>query len=86
MLNRLYLDYYRGPTHFWTELGLVFRNCRKYNTDEESDIRVLCDTLREASIVLYGDWHRISLDNYNYLSRLAQPNPESDEYVMEKVR
>ena len=39
--------------------SLVFKNCRKYNTDEASDIRVLCDTLREAAILLYRDWHCI---------------------------
>ena len=59
VLNRLYLEYYRGADHFWTELGLVFRNCRKYNSDEESDIRVLCDTLREAAILLYRDWFEL---------------------------
>ena len=59
VLNRLYLEYYRGYTHFWTELGLVFKNCRRFNTNEESDIRVLGDTLREAAILLYKDWHTL---------------------------
>jgi chromodomain-helicase-DNA-binding protein 7 len=53
VLNRLYLDYYVQPKNFWYELGLVFKNCRLYNRDEESEIRTLCDTLREAAIVLY---------------------------------
>lgn len=31
--NRVYLGYYRDSTTFWNELGLVFKNCRKYNND-----------------------------------------------------
>ena len=53
ILNRIYLDYYVQFKNFWYELGLVFKNCRAYNTDKESEIRILCDTLREAAILLY---------------------------------
>jgi len=53
VLNRVYLDYYEQPKNFWYELGLVFRNCRTYNVDEDSEIRTLCDTLRELAMVLY---------------------------------
>jgi hypothetical protein len=57
VFHRLYLDAYLGPRHFWTELGLVFKNCRKYNGDESCDLRILCDTLREAALILYLEWH-----------------------------
>ena len=53
IINRLYLDYYKNSKSFWNDLGLVFKNCRKYNEDEKSDIRILIDTLRECVIVLY---------------------------------
>lgn len=53
VLNRLYLDYYTSFFKFWEELGFIFKNCRKFNKNPNSDIRILCDTLREASIVLY---------------------------------
>jgi len=31
--NRLYLGYYKEFHSFWQDLGLVFKNCRKYNQD-----------------------------------------------------
>ena len=69
-LNRLYLDYYPSSKNFWYELGLVFRNCRIYNQDEESEIRILCDTLREAAIVLYKEWQLHQGKRYRYLLQL----------------
>lgn len=53
ILNRLYLDFYQDFEKFWQDLGLVFKNCRKFNKKENSDIRICCDTLREVAIVLY---------------------------------
>ena len=53
IMNRIYLDYYKNCQLFWNDLGLVFKNCRKFNVDETSDIRILCDTLRELAIDLY---------------------------------
>jgi hypothetical protein len=53
ILNLLYLESYTKPTKFWEDLGLVFKNCRKFTKNPNSDIRILCDTLREAAIVLY---------------------------------
>lgn len=47
--NRLYLGYYKEVSQFWQELGLVFKNCRKYNEDPTSDIRRLSDTLAEVT-------------------------------------
>lgn len=48
LLNRVYLDFYKNAQQFWNDLGFVFKNCRKFNKDPESDIRILCDTLREV--------------------------------------
>ncbi len=53
LINRLYLDYYKSYDIFWKDLGLVFKNCRKYNRDADSDIRILSDTLREVFISFF---------------------------------
>ena len=58
VLNRLYLDNYKNQSQYWYDLGLVFRNCRKFNTDPECEIRILCDTLRELAIMLYKHCHK----------------------------
>ena len=31
--NRVYLDYYSNFDEFWNEIGLIFKNCRKFNND-----------------------------------------------------
>lgn len=53
IFNRLHLDYYKTSQQFWYELGLVFKNCRTFNTDPSSEIRRLGDTLGEVSLKLY---------------------------------
>lgn len=55
--NRIYLDFYKNFNDIWKDLGYVFKNCRLYNSSESSDIRVLCDTLREYAKLLYRQWH-----------------------------
>lgn len=50
IINRVYLDYYKSFRGFFSDFGLIFKNCRKFNKDAGSDIRILCDTLREVSI------------------------------------
>lgn len=65
ILNRLYLEVYTKPQDCWRDIGLVWRNCRKFNEDPNSDIRILCETLREASIWLYEQWHALSLERFN---------------------
>lgn len=56
--NRIYLENVKNFQDFWFNLGLVFRNCREYNyDDEQSDIRILCDTLREMARGLYKAWY-----------------------------
>jgi hypothetical protein len=39
VLNRLYLDYYKIADSFWNDLGMVFKNCRKFNADPNCEIR-----------------------------------------------
>ena len=48
ILNKLYLDPYKTSESFWIDLGFVVKNCRKYNRNPDSDIRLLGDTLREV--------------------------------------
>jgi hypothetical protein len=33
ILNRILLDNYKVPLEFWKDLGLVWRNCRKFNQE-----------------------------------------------------
>ena len=83
MLNRIYLDYYRDCHQFWIDLGLVFKNCRKFNKDPSVDIRILCDTLREIAKELYKQWHSQSLEKYQKLMKeyqeASQKQRESEE-------
>ena len=44
--NRLLNGYYNHPSSFWKDLGFIFKNCQLYNSNSESDIRIMCDTLR----------------------------------------
>ncbi|KAL4510059.1 hypothetical protein ABPG72_010252 [Tetrahymena utriculariae] len=81
--NRLYLDYYKSFQHFFQDFGLIFKNCRKYNKDPESDIRILCDTLREAGIILYDEWFQIQKKIYELL--IKDFNQMNDpEYIKKK--
>jgi chromodomain-helicase-DNA-binding protein 7 len=65
IINRVYLGIYQEYMAFWSDVGLVFRNCRRFNTNPYSDIRRLCDTLRECAIVLYKNWYNLMLEKYN---------------------
>lgn len=80
--NRLYLDYYKNQAHFFNELGLVFKNCRKYNRNPDSDIRILCDTLREAAIILYREWYDVEQKRYEHL--LKELNQSTDPEFVKK--
>jgi len=51
--NKIYLDCYRGFPEIWYDVGLVFKNCRKFNVDSKEEIRIIGDTLREVAIYLY---------------------------------
>lgn len=31
ILNKIYLDIYKNSKEFWNDIGLVWRNCLKYN-------------------------------------------------------
>ena len=79
LANRLYLDYYKHPADAWRDTGLVFKNCRLYNRNEQSDIRVLGDTLREYAKILYRQWHKLQSERYESLLREAEL--KKDEYI-----
>ena len=49
---------------FRNDLGLVVKNCRTYNLKVNSDIRICCDTLREAAFVLYKQWFSLQTKKY----------------------
>ena len=83
-LNRLYLDYYQSLKQFWYELGLVFKNCRKYNKDENAELRILCDTLREVAVILYNQWYNRQKDEIIYLRMLKDDSPS--EQLLDRTR
>lgn len=67
ILNKIYLDIYKNSKDFWIDIGLVWKNCLKFNTEENSDLRVLGLTLRECSIFLYDQWYHLNEERYNKL-------------------
>ena len=67
VLNKLYLDIYKSSSEFWYEIGLVIRNCLKFNKEETSDLHILGLTLRECTIFLYDQWYHLSEQRYNQL-------------------
>ena len=82
ILNRVYLDYYKNCHQFWVDLGLVFKNCRKFNKDPTVDIRTLCDTLREVAKELYKQWYAQSLEKYErYMKEYQERGPPQHEIV-----
>lgn len=50
-------------------MGLVFKNCLKFNKEETSDLHVLGLTLRECAIFLYDQWFHLSEQRYNQLKQ-----------------
>ena len=46
VINKIYLDIYKNPSEFWEDIGLVFKNCLKYNKESTSDLHILGLTLR----------------------------------------
>lgn len=64
IINRVLLDYYKYPIDFWRDVGLVWRNCRKFNEEKDSDMKMIGEVLREASIVLYRQWWRLTRERY----------------------
>lgn len=68
ILNKIFLDIYKNPQEFWIDLGLVFKNCLKFNKEENSDLHVLGLTLRECSIFLYDQWFHLSEQRYTQLN------------------
>ena len=60
--NRLFNGFYKDPQSFWIDLGFVFKNCQLFNSDKDSDIRIMCDTLRQVAINLYRQWYHQEQD------------------------
>ena len=46
ILNKIYLDIYKNAKEFWIDIGLIWKNCLKYNKTENSDLKILGLTLR----------------------------------------
>jgi hypothetical protein len=77
--NRIYLDYYKSLADIWKDIGYVFKNCRLYNSHEDSDIRILGDTLRELAIVLYREYFKNQ--NEKYFSMVKELETSLREFV-----
>ena len=41
ILNKVFLDVYKTSNEFWEDIGLVWKNCLRYNGEEGSDLRIL---------------------------------------------
>ena len=65
--NRVYLNFYRCFADIWRDIGYVFKNCRMYNVNDQTDVRILGDTLREYAKILYKRWYSLQLEKYNSL-------------------
>lgn len=65
IINRVLLDNYKTPLEFWQDVGLVWKNCRKFNENLDADMRVIGETLREASVVLYRQWWRLAKERWD---------------------
>lgn len=74
--NRLYNSYYSFPVEFWKDLGFVFKNCQLCVPNRLSEIRVICDTLRQLAIHLYKQWQ--STEDYKYSLRWLTLIPSVD--------
>ena len=79
--NRLYNSYYSFPIEFWKDLGFVFKNCQHCVPNRLSEIRMLCDTLRQVAIHLYKQWQcsepcKYSLRWVSLISGLDVLSPE----------
>lgn len=64
IMNKVYLDIYKSYDEFWRDVGLVFKNCLKYNKEETSDLHLLGLTLRECALFLYDQWFHLSEQRY----------------------
>jgi hypothetical protein len=79
LANRLYLDCYKSSAEVLKDLGLVFKNCRLYNRNESSDVRVVGDTLREYAKILYKQWHNYQSEKYKAIQR--ESSQRQEEYL-----
>ncbi|KAM3144240.1 hypothetical protein pb186bvf_003702 [Paramecium bursaria] len=54
--NRVYLGFYKNHSEFWNDLGSLFKQIQD-SFDEDDEIRIIGDTLRECAIYLYEIWY-----------------------------
>ena len=67
VLNKISLDTYKTYEEFWKDIGLVFKNCLRFNKDEASDLHILGLTLKECALFLYDQWYHLSEQRYSKL-------------------
>lgn len=67
IMNKVYLDIYKSYDEFWKDIGLVFKNCLRFNKEETSDLHLLGLTLRECALFLYDQWFHLSEQRYQQL-------------------
>ena len=84
--NRLYNGYYVEPIEFWKDLGFIFKNTQLYFTDKNTDSRVMCDTLRELSILIYKKWYQENTDSGPYTLYWVVPVPGVDSLSPEFIQ
>ena len=76
---RLYNLFYDSPPQFWEDLGLVFKNVRRYRTNKNASIRKITETMRELAYHLYKDWFA------NFSKRLEQGAKQAEEGKNEPI-
>lgn len=46
IMNKIYLHIYTTYDEFWNDIGLVWKNCLKFNKDPNSEVHLLGSTLK----------------------------------------
>eukprot|EP00919_Chromeraceae_sp_WS-2016_P035507 GHVR01084245.1.p1 GENE.GHVR01084245.1~~GHVR01084245.1.p1 ORF type:complete len:142 (+),score=8.30 GHVR01084245.1:4178-4603(+) len=69
ILNKVYLDIYKTNEEFWYDVGLVWKNCLRYNQEATSDLHILGLTMRECTIFLYDQWYHLSEMRYEQIKK-----------------
>ncbi|OMJ68517.1 hypothetical protein SteCoe_34011 [Stentor coeruleus] len=81
--SRLYNSYYSFPMEFWKDLGFIFKNCHLCVEDRLSDIRIVCDTLRQLAIHFYKQWWNLEYGKYTlrWVSLIRNIDVTSPEFL-----
>ena len=64
VLNRIYFGLYEKYAEIWTDLGKALRYFELANASGSSDYSLVAQTMKEAAIFLYIQWHALSLERY----------------------